>query len=324
MQTVQRRALLGAVLAAPFLRPALAQDFPNRPVRIIVGFPPGGGSDLVARPLAQKMQEVLGQPVLVENRGGANGNLGLEAVAKSAPDGYTIGHVNNSVIAVNPLLYRNLPFDALADFAPLATVTAGALFIMVPAELPVRDLREFVAYAKARPGQLNFGSGGLGGSPHLGFELFVRQAGLDIVHVPYRGSAPALQDMLGGRVQLMVDGFNLAKAQVDAGRVRAIAFMGAERHPALPHVPTAAEQGLPNLLAPGWQGFVAPARTPDAAMVRLEAALRHATEHPEIQENFRAQGTSATFRGRADMGRMIREEMDRWRPIIHDIGLKLD
>ncbi len=320
---MRRRSLVAAALAA-IPSAARAQGFPARPIRIVVGFPPGGGSDLVARPLAQKLQPLLGQSVLVENRGGANGNLGLAEVAKSAPDGHTIGHVNNSVIAVNPLLYANLPFDAVRDFAPIGTVTAGALFVMVPADLPARSLPELVALAKARPGRLNFGSGGAGSITHLGFELFRKQAGVEIVHVPYRGSAPALQDMLGGRVQLMIDGFNLAKAQVDAGRVRAIAFLAHERHPALRDVPTAVEQGYPDLVVPGWQGFVAPAGTPEPALARLEDGLRAAVADPEIQSNFLAQGTLADFRGRAGMARMIREETARWAPVIQELGIRLD
>jgi tripartite-type tricarboxylate transporter receptor subunit TctC len=260
----------------------------------------------------------------VENRGGANGNLALEHVARSPADGYTVCHVNNSVIAVNPLLYRNLPFDPLADFEPLGTVTIGGLIIFVPADLPARTLPEFVALAKARPGQLNFGSGGLGSITHLGFELFTRQAGIEVTHVPYRGSAPALQDMLGGRIQLMVDGVNVAKAMMDAGRVRALAFMGRTRHPLLPELPTAIEQGMPDLIVEGWQGFVAPARTPPATLDRIGVALKHAVEHPEVQNAFNVQGTIGRFQDRQAMGRLIREELDRWRPIITEIGLKLD
>ncbi len=322
---MQRRALLatlGAVVSTPAV--AHAQAFPTRPVRMVIGFPPGGGSDQVGRPIAQRMPDILGQSVIVENRGGANGNLALEHVARSAADGYTICHVNSSVIAVNPLLYRNLPFDVLRDFEPLGTVTIGGLIITVPASMPARSLPEFIAYAKARPGQLNFGSGGQGSITHLGFELFARHAGVDIAHVPYRGSAPALQDMLGGTIHLMVDGVNVSKGAMDAGRVRALAFLGAQRHPLLPDLPTAAEQGLPELIVGGWQGFVAPARTPPATLDRLEASLRHATDHPEVQAAFTAGGTIGRFQDRATMGRLIREEMERWRPIISDLGLRLD
>ena len=319
---ISRRALLAAPLLAA---PASAQSFPQRPIRLVVGFPPGGGSDLVARPIAQRMSETLGQPVLVENRGGANGNLGLDVVARSAPDGHVFGHVNNAVIAVNPLLYRNLPFDPVADLAPVALATVGGLFFMVPAELPVRGLPEFVAYARARPGEVNFGSAGQGSITHLAFELFVQQAGLRIEPVHYRGSAPALQDMLGGRVQFMIDGINLAKAQVDAGRVRAIAFLGGtERHPLLPEVPTAHEQGMAELVVRGWQGFVARAGTPEPILAALEGAIRDAVASPAVQAVFTAQGIIPRFGDRALMARLIREESATWQPIIARLGLRLD
>lgn len=314
-------------LALPMLTlsgAARAQTFPARAIRLVVGFPPGGGSDLVARPIAQRMGEALGQPVLVENRGGANGNLALDVVAKAPPDGLIIGHVNNSVIGVNPLLYRNLPFDAVRDLTALGIVTVGGLFFMVPAALPVRSLQDFVALARARPGQLNFGSGGAGSVTHLAFEMFVRQAGVEVVHVPYRGSAPALQDLLGGRVQLMIDGINLAKAQVESGAVRALAFLGAERHALMPEVPTAREQGLPDLVAPGWQGFVTRAGTPAPILDALEAALRLSIEDPGVRQNFTAQGIITQWRGRAEMTQLIAQETARWRPLISSLGLQLD
>ena len=319
---IPRRALLATpVLAAP----AIAQAFPTRPIRLVVGFPPGGGSDLVARPIAQRMSESLGQPVLVENRGGANGNLGLDAVAKSAPDGYTFGHVNNAVIAVNPLLYRNLPFDSARDLTPIALATVGGLFFMVPAELNVRTLPEFIALARSRPGQLNFGSAGQGSITQLAFELFAAQSGTQIEVVHYRGSAPALQDMLGGRVQFMIDGINLAKPQVDSGRVRAIAFLGGtERHPLMPDVPTASEQGMPNLVVRGWQGFVGRAGTPEPILIALQNAIRDAVNDPGVQGIFSAQGIIPRFQDRATMGRLIREETATWQPIIQRLGLRLD
>jgi tripartite-type tricarboxylate transporter receptor subunit TctC len=322
---MNRRTLLAAGLACtPLAARAQAQPWPDRPIRLVVGFPPGGGSDLVARPLAQKMLALLGQPVVVENRGGANGNLGLEVVAKAAPDGYVIGHVNNSVIAVNPLLYATLPFDAARDLTAICTVTTGGLVMLVPAELPVRSLPELVALAKARPSELNFGAAGMGGVTHLAFELFRKQTGAEITLVPYRGSAPALQDLLGGRIQLMIDGINLAKAQIDAGKLRPIAMLTRERHPHLPEVPTTGEQGYPNLVSPGWQGFVAPAATPPAILDRLEEAFRRALADPEVQANFASQATIPAFRGRQDMARMIREETARWDPIIKELGIRLD
>jgi len=319
-----RRALLGLGLALP----ALAQGqvgFPSRPIRLIVGFPPGGGSDLVARPIAQRMSETLGQQVVVENRGGANGNLGLEAVARSQPDGYTFGHVNDSVIAINPLLYRNLPFDPARELTPVGIATQGGMFVMVPAEMPVRNMAELVALLRARPGEMNFGSAGQGSVTHLGYTLFAREAGISMEVVTYRGSAPALQDMLGGRVQLMIDGINLAKAQIDAGRVRALAFIGGtERHPGFPDVPTTTEAGLPGFVMRGWQGFVGRAGTPEPVLDALEAAMRGAVEDAGVTALFASQGIIPRFRGRAEMGRAIAEHTALWRPIIQDLGLRLD
>jgi len=319
-----RRLILAAGLALPAI--ALAQGaFPTRPIRLIVGFPPGGGSDLVARPIAQRMSEALGQQVVVENRGGANGNLGLEAVARSAPDGYVFGHVNNSVIAINPLLYRNLPFDPARDLVPVGLATVGGMFVMVPADLPARTLGELVALLRARPGALNFGSAGQGSVTHLAWELFSRQAGVSMEVVTYRGSAPALQDMLGGRVHLMIDGINLAKGQIDAGRVRALAFIGGpERHPLFPDVPSAVEQGMPDMVMRGWQGFVARVGTPNTVLDRLEAALKTAVDDPGVSANFASQGIIPRFVGRAEAARAIAEDTALWGPVIRDLGLRLD
>ena len=297
-----RRHALSLGLALP----AFSQSFPTRPIRLIVGFPPGGGSDLVARPIAQRMGEALGQQVVVENRGGANGNLALGELARSAPDGYSIGHVNDSVIAINPLLYRNLPYDPARDLTPIALATVGGMFVMVPADLPVRTLSELVALAHARPGQLNFGSAGQGSVTHLAYELFARQAGVAMEVVTYRGSAPALQDMLGGRV-------------------RAIAFIGGtERHLHFPDVPTTTEQGMPGFVMRGWQGFVGRAGTPEPVLDALENAVRLALDDPAVTELFASQGVVPRFAGRAAMGRAIADHTALWRPVIAELGLRLD
>ena len=318
---LKRRHALSLMLAAP----AFAQAFPTRPIRLIVGFPPGGGSDLVARPIAQRMSEALGQQVVVENRGGANGTLGLGELARSAPDGYTFGHVNDATIAINPLLYRNLPFDTARDFTPIALATVGGMFVMVPADLPARTLPELVALAHARPGQMNFGSAGQGSVTHLAYELFSRQARVEMEVVTYRGSAPALQDMLGGRVQLMIDGINLAKSQIEAGRVRAIAFIGGtERHPHFPDVPTTTEQGMPGFVMRGWQGFVGRAGTPGSVLDTLQNAIRTALDDPAVAAIFATQGIIPRFAGRAAMAQAIAEHAALWRPVIAELGLRLD
>ena len=317
-----RRPLLLAALATPVI--ARAQAFPARPIRLVVGFPPGGGSDLVARPLADKMSATLGQPVLVENRGGANGALGLAEVARANPDGHVFGHVNNATIAINPLLVRNLPFNAERDFAPVAAATVGGLFFTVPTSLGVSIVAVFIALVRARPGQISFGSAGPGSITHLAFELFKRATRVEIEPVHYRGSAPALQDMVGGRVHFMLDGINLSMGQIQAGRVRAIGFLGAERHALFPDIPTVREQGFADVVVPGWQGFVAPAATPGPVLDRLQDAIRDALADPAVGDLFRTQGIITGFRPRAQMAAMIEEERQRWRPIITELNISLD
>ena len=300
---MHRRSLIAAALAGLPLAAARSQDFPTRPVRVVVGFPPGGGTDLVARPLAQKVQGIFGQSVVVDNRAGANGSVGLEVVAKSPPDGYTIGHVNSSVVVTNPLLYKNLAVNVERDLVPVCTVADSAVVLAVPADLPARDLRELVALAKVKPGQLNFGSGGLGSVDHLSFEVLKRQTGVEFLHVPYRGGGPALNDMSGGRVQLMISSYGMYKGQVDAGRIRIVAVLAPERHPALPDVPTGVEQGWPDLIVP---------------------AYRSALADPEVKALLISLGYFPIFRGQKDAARMIRDETVRWGTIIRELGIQLD
>ena len=240
-----RRSLLAAALSAAPLAVARGQDYPSRPVRL------SSASRRAAAPIwwrgrsRQGAQAALGQSLVVDNRGGANGSVGLEVVAKSPADGYTLGHVNSSVVVTNPLLYRNHTVVVARDLVPICTVADSAVVLAVPADLPAKDLRELVALAKSKPGELHFGSGGLGSVDHLAFEVVKQQTGVDFLHVPYRGGGPALNDMLGGRVQLMISSYGMYKGQVDAGKVRIVAILGRTRHPALPDVPTGIEQGWP-------------------------------------------------------------------------------
>jgi tripartite-type tricarboxylate transporter receptor subunit TctC len=323
---MQRRTILGGLTALPLLatRRAGAQAYPSRPVRILVGFPAGGGVDLTARPLAQRLSETLGQQFVVENRGGAGGNIAMDVAAKSSADGYTLLAGNVGMLAINPALYRDLSFDTITSFAPIAQIVAVPLAIAVPAELPVRSLAEFVAYAKARPGQLNMGSGGNGGIPHLAFELLKRRAGIDVVHVPYRGSAPALQDLIGGRVQLMIDGYNLMRGAAEAGRVRVIATTGRERLPALPDVPTVNEGVAPGFEAVGWQGILAPAGTPEPILAQLEAAIGAALREGDLPRNYLGQGQLPTFLRRAPFADLIRREREQWTRVVREAGVTLD
>ena len=323
---MRRRSLLGLAAGLPLIRTAAAQgtDYPSRPVRVLVGFPPGGGVDLTARPLLAKLQERLGSQFVVENRGGANGNIAMEAAARAAPDGYTLFFGNGGNLAINHALYANLSFDTLRDFAPIAQVVQVPLAVTVPADLPVRTVQEFIALARSRPGQLNMGSGGTGGLPHLAFELFRRQANIDVVHVPYRGSAPALQDLIGGRVQIMIDAFNLSRGAVEAGRVRVIATTGRERMPALPDVPTVAEQGLPDFVAIGWQGLVAPVATPAAIRARLEQAVEWAMRETDLPQAYLSQGSLPHFAGAAAFRRLIEEERTLWARVVREGNIQPD
>ena len=321
---MHRRSLLAAALSALPLTTAWAQEYPSRALRLVVGFPPGGGTDLVARPFAQGVQAPLGQSVVVDNRGGANGSVGLEVVAKSAPDGYTIGHVNSSVVVTNPLLYRNHTVNVERDLAPICTVADSAVVLAVPADLPARDLRELVALAKSQPGALHFGSGGLGSVDHLAFEVVRRQTGVDFLHVPYRGGGPALNDMLGGRIQLMISSYGMYKGQVDAGKVRIVVILGRKRHPALPDVPTAIEQGWPDLVVTSWQGVVAPAGTNPVILDRLESAYRQAAADPETSKLMEGLGYFPVFRGRKEMVALLHEDTAKWAEIIGELNMRLD
>ncbi len=321
---MHRRSLLAAALGAVPVAAARGQDYPSRPVRVIVGFPPGGGTDLVARPMAQGVQGPLGQSVVVDNRGGANGSVGLEAVAKSAPDGYTIGHVNSSVVLTNPLLYRNLTVNVERDLAPICTVADSAVVLAVPADLPAKDLREFVALAKSKPGELHFGSGGLGSVDHLSFEVLRRQTGVDFMHVPYRGGGPALNDMLGGRIQLMMSSFGMYKGQVDAGRLRIIAILSRTRHPALPDVPTAIEQGWPDLVVVSWQGLVAPANTPAPILDKLEGAYRQALRRSGHVEAPRGPRLLSDLPRAPRNGDLDPRRTAKWAALIGELNIRLD
>jgi tripartite-type tricarboxylate transporter receptor subunit TctC len=272
----------------------------------------------------QRLRSVLGQSGVVENRAGANGTIGLDAVAKSPPDGYTIGHVNSSVVVTNPLLYRNLPLNVATDIVPVCIVNESAAVIVVPEDVPARNLQEFVALARSQPGRFSFGSGGLGSGDHLGFELFRRATGVQILHVPYRGGGPALQDMMGGRIQMMISSFGMYRSQVEAGNLKVLAIFSRERQSYLPDVPTAVEQGWPDLIVPSWQGIVAPAQTPPAVIARLEEAYRSAVADPEVKELFASFGSAAVFRGQQEMARSIQEDRARWSSIIREAEIRLD
>jgi tripartite-type tricarboxylate transporter receptor subunit TctC len=318
----RRGAMLGT-LALPLLgRGVAAQAWsPTRPLRIVIGFPPGGGIDILARLMAPRMSERLGQPVVVENRPGANGLIATQAVAQSDADGHTILFGTTGNLAVNPALYQNAPVDILRDFEPLSHVASLDFVMAVNAALPANTLAEFIALARAKPGELNFGSSGNGGLPHLSGELLNAQAGIRTVHVPYRGSAPAYADLIGGRVQFMFDALAIAQPHLASGRVRALATTGPRRLAALPGVPTAKET-LPEFEVVNWYGMVMRGRTPGAAIERLQQDIAWSLRQPDVAERSASLGLDLVGSTAEEFARFQRAEVAKWGAVIRAADIK--
>jgi tripartite-type tricarboxylate transporter receptor subunit TctC len=315
--------MLAAILLA--LAPvANAQTYPDKPISLIVGFPPGGGVDIVARQLADKLSELLGQRVIVENKAGAAGNVAMEYVARAKPDGYTLLMGNLGMLSANPALYPKLSFDPAKDFAPIARVVVTPLVAIVPASLPVQNMTQFLALARAKPGELNFGSGGNGNINHLAGELLKLQTSTQVQHVPYKGSAPALADLVGGRIQLMVDGGNVVQPFVKDGRARAIVMTGETRSAAMPDVPTAKEAGMPEFVIYGWQGVLAPTGTPPAVIERLSQEISRALAQPDLKNRLSGQGTEPAYLPPAEFRTYINAEEKRWSEVIRSAKITLD
>jgi tripartite-type tricarboxylate transporter receptor subunit TctC len=317
--------LLPPAAAARAQQRDAAAAFPTHPVHLLVGYPAGGGSDLMARPLAQKLSERWGQQVVVENRPGANGNLAVEAVARAAPDGYTLLLANMAQLVTNPVVYRNLPVDTLRDLAPVAQIVEAVQVVVISAKVPARTLAEFIALARQAPGRFNMGSSGNGGMSHLALELLKRRAGVDIVHVPYRGSAPALQDLLAGNIQLMIDPYGPFVGRAEAGLVRVLAVTSLERIPALPDVPTLSETpGLEGFEATGFVGVVAPAATPSPVIARLEEAVAWAMREPDLERTYVAQGQTPRFADAAALRDRIARGQETWGRVAREANITVD
>jgi len=314
---------LFAACAAFAFATAHAQPFPSRPIQLIVGFPPGGGVDIVARQLAEKLSQTLGQPIVVENKAGAAGNLAMDYVAKAKPDGHTLLMGNLGMLSANPALYPKLAFDAAKDFVPVARVVVTPLVAVVPAGLPPKTMAEFIAYAKGKPGELNFGSGGTGNINHLAGELFNMQSGTKLQHVAYKGSAPAIADLVGGRIQLMIDGGNVVAPFITAGTARALLMTGEARSASAPNVPTGKEVGLPEFVIYGWQGVLARAGTPAAIIEQLNAAIGKALSDPELKARLSGQGTEPAFMSPSQFGEFIKAEQARWGEVIRSAKITL-
>jgi tripartite-type tricarboxylate transporter receptor subunit TctC len=312
---------LAAVAAATLLSgAAAAQPYPSRPVRIVVGFQAGGGTDIAARIIAQKLTDALGVTFIVDNRPGAAGNIGADIVAKSSADGYTI-LMANSTIAI-PSLSVKLPFDVKKDFAPISNITLGPSVLLVNPSLQVTDVKGLVALAKAKPRTLIYGSGGVGNVTHLAMELLMSMTGIEMTHVPYKGAAPSVVGLLGGEVQLLFAGIPGVMAQISAGKVRALGVSISQRSAALPNVPTIAEAGLPVYYAASWYGLMAPAGTPKSSIDILAKQIGTIMRVPEVKEKMLAQGFEPVGDTPAQFGKFISEEIQRWEQVVKRAGIK--
>ena len=314
----------GALLAAFALLTHAQAPYPSKPIRIVVPFPAGGTTDILARAVAQKLTDTLGQTVVVDNRPGAAGNIGAELVAKSPPDGYTLLMGTVGTHAINASLYAKMPYDHVRDFAPVILVAGVPNVLVVNPSVPANNVQELIAYIKANPGKVNFASSGSGTSIHLAGELFKTMTGLSMTHVPYKGSAPAVTDLLGGQVQLMFDNLPSALPHIRAGKLRALAVTSAQRASALPDVPTVAEAGLPGFEASSWFGLLAPAGTPKDVVAKLNAEVAKWLASPEAREKLAAQGAIAAGQSPDDFSRHIAAETTKWQKVVKESGAKVD
>jgi tripartite-type tricarboxylate transporter receptor subunit TctC len=304
---------------------AHAQSYPSKPIRLVVGFPPGGSNDIVARQLAPRLAQILGVQVLVENRPGANATIGTDHVAKSAPDGYTLTLGSASPLAISPFTYPNIPYDTLRDLAGITTVASTPEMIAVHPSVSARTLPELLKVAKAQPGKLNFASSGNGGLPHLAIELFKKLGQVDVVHVPFKGAGPALTDLLGGHVHGTIIDMPVLLPHVKSGKLQGIAITAEKRTPLLPDLPTSVEQGLPGLIAVNWFAVMAPAKTPKPVIDRLHSAIVQAVNSPEMKDQLQAQGVEAYLQPSPEaFTSFLRQELGRWAKIAKESGARAD
>jgi tripartite-type tricarboxylate transporter receptor subunit TctC len=316
---MKRRSLLLCALGLALAGPAISQsNFPGRAVTLTVGFAPGGGTDMAARIIAKKLTENIGQSVVVENRAGAGGNIAAQHIAGAAPDGYTIHLTSVGPMSVAPAMQKNLPYDPKRDIAP---ITMGVMFpnvIVVHPDVPARTLAEYVALAKSKPGQLNYASSGIGGAGHLAGELFKLRAGVDIVHVPYKGGGPAMTDLLGGRVTMYPAVPSTALQQVESGKLRALAITGPSRIPTYPNVPTVAESGYPGFEASNWYAFVAPGKTPVEILDYWNREIVKALRDPQVKAELAKHGLDPVPGTRDELARYIDKETETWGRVVRD------
>ena len=324
---ITKRALLAAIGAAALLASAplaVADAYPAKPIRFVVPYPAGGPLDTVARLLGAKISERLKQPVVVDNKPGAGGNIGADTVAKAAPDGYTILMGAVATHAINPTLYAKIPYDPVKDFAPITQVASTPNVLVVNPSIPAGNVREFVAYAKANPGKLNFGSGSTGSAGHLAGELFKTMAGVEMTHVPYKGAGPAMQDLIGGQIQLMFDNLASSLGQMRAGKVKALAVTTAKRSELAADLPTVAESGLPGFDISTWFGVFAPAGTPKDVVAKLHDEFTRALALPEVREKMLNLGAEPVGNTPEQFAAYIRSEAEKYARVIKASGAKVD
>jgi tripartite-type tricarboxylate transporter receptor subunit TctC len=318
----RRSALAGLALLAPLA--ARAEDWPSRPIRMYVPFPPGGGTDIISRVIAQKIGETLGQPVVIENKPGAGGGIGVDLAAKSAPDGYTIVMGQTSNLAINPALYPNLPYDPLKDLVPVALVADAPLVLVVPAGSKFDTIAGIVAAAKDKPGDLTFATAGNGTVAHLVGEQMQLSIGIKIQHIPYKGASPALTDLMGGRVDMYMSSVPSSIGQIKAGKIRPVAVTSAKRSPSLPDVPTISESGHPGFDATTWFGILAPAGTPQAVVDRLNKAINAGLKEEVVREKIAFEGGVPLGGTAAEFAALLKVDIPRWGAIVRASGAKID
>ncbi len=318
--TIRRCRSLAVLALAALAGLAGAQDYPTKPIKFIVPYPPGGGTDVIARILQEPLAAELGQPIIIENKGGAAGNVGTDVAAKAPPDGYTILFTLSSH-TINPKLYDKLPFDVERDFAPITLATLVPQILVAHPSVPANNVKELIALAKANPGKLNYASVGTGSPAHIAGELLKLKTGIDMVHVPYKGGGPAVVDTIGGQVQLAFVSMPAAWQHVKAGKLKAIAVTSARRAAVAPDLPTIAET-VPDYVVDSWYGALAPAKTPPAAIAKLNAAFAKVLENPQVKERLLAQGAEAAPGSPAEFDRRIKDELAKWELVIKSAGIK--
>jgi tripartite-type tricarboxylate transporter receptor subunit TctC len=310
-----------AVIAAPLSH---AQTFPSKPIRLVIGFPAGGPLDQHARLWADKLGTALGQTVVVDYKPGAGGQIGASEVAKAAPDGHTLLLANTGTMVINPALYRKLPYDTLKDFVSVARTAQQPLAIVVNPNVPVKSVAELIELAKQKPGSVNYGSAGAGGISHLVPEMFEKAVGVQLTHIPYKGSAPAFNDLIGGQVQMMAESVPQAASYVKAGKLRALAVTSRTRNVALPDTPTLIEAGVKDFDVVGFYGVLAPAKTPNEIVDKISNALKAIVEEPAMRDRMIASGADPAFLGRDAFGKFLSSEMPKWAKAVKDSGAQLD